>query len=82
MEGCRMSEWDIKIIKADNGYICEWEESGEDNFIIKKKHVIEDKSDDKNFELNSMQELLYFIKEYFAVYDSKHNEKNINIEIK
>ena len=79
-----MNEWNIKITKANNGYICEWdEESSEENdFIIKKKHVIEDKSDDENFELISMQELLYFIKEHFAVYNSKHNEKNIHIEIK
>lgn len=70
----------IDIEKADNGYVASWVEEGEEeNYYITHKLLFEDKEDD---ELDSMLKLLYFIKEHFGVNYSKHQKRNINIEIK
>ena len=66
------------IIEAtQNGYIL----TGKfDNSELVSKVVIAEK-DVLDSELVAMQELLYNIKEYFGVYYSKHNNKNLTIEI-
>ena len=65
------------IESTQNGYILTGKFNDND-FITKV--VIEEK-DEENSDLIVMQNLLYMIKEYFGVYYSKHNEKNLTIEI-
>ena len=75
-------DWSINIIKAENGYICEWYvEDHENDHFVKKQHVIEE-TDCENCELQAMHDLLYFVKEHFGLYHSKHNRFNLYVEIK
>ena len=79
--------WEYKILKVDNGYIIEWEEEaeiceeGETISFIKHKLLIEEQ-DSEFGELEAMQKLLIEIKEHFGIFYSKHNQKNIKVEIK
>jgi hypothetical protein len=72
-------EISMKLIieSSQNGYILTGKFN--DNDLISKV-VIEEK-DGEDSELEAMQDLLYAIKEYFGVYYSKHNEKNLVVEI-
>jgi hypothetical protein len=77
-------DWEIKIRKAENGYICSWEEESEDDEprILKKEQVFEEKEDSEEFsELDCMKEVLYFIAEYFGINYNKHNSSNLKIEV-
>lgn len=71
--------WEIKIRKAVNGFVVEHESEGE--IEGKVETVIEEDENDEFGELETMKNLLYFIKEHFGCYYSKHNKKNVNIEI-
>lgn len=79
------SDWNIKINKADNGFVLEWEEVDEDEnstkTVINHSKVIEE-SDEDNGELIAMQNLLWEVAEHFGVSYSKHNKFNLNIEVK
>jgi len=75
-------DWQININKAENGYICEWYEELEDGHLTKKQYVLEEEMDDEHCDLQTMRDLLYFIKEYFAIYHSKHNKFNLYVEVK
>jgi hypothetical protein len=72
--------WEIKIRKVENGYICSWEEEseGEADYFIKREQIFEEKENEENSEL---KEALLFIKEYFGINYSKHNKKNLIVEI-
>jgi hypothetical protein len=72
--------WEIKIRKVNNGYICSWEEESEnqEDYFKKEQKVFEEIDDD---ELKNMREMLLFIKEYFGINYSKHNKKNLVVEI-
>jgi hypothetical protein len=78
--------WEISVRKAGNGFVCLWEEEDSDGEgFIKHEQVFEEKdsfslSENKD-ELENMQNLLYFIKEFFGVMNSKHNKLNLNIKI-
>jgi hypothetical protein len=74
-------DWSIGIIKAENGYICEWYEELDDGHLVKKQHVIEE-LDCEYCDLQAMRDLLYFVKERFGLYHSKHNRFNLYVEIK
>lgn len=66
------------IVEASqNGYILTGKFNDSD---LISKVVIEEK-DGEDAELTAMRDLLCAIKEYFDVYYSKHNEKNLMIEI-
>jgi hypothetical protein len=79
--------WEISIRKADNGFVCSWEEESDSETpsFIKHEQVFEEKAEnpmsENKDELENMKNLLYFIKEYFAVMYSKHNKVNLVIEI-
>lgn len=66
----------LMIEQTNNGFILQGK--FDDTSGMLSKQVIEDKDD----ELESMKELLYTVKEYFGCYNSKHNQKNLTIEIK
>ena len=70
--------WKLEITKVDNGYIVE---GVPDGGTVKMKTVIEEPSGESS-ELVAMQNLLLFVKEYFAVYHSKHNEMNLYVDIR
>ena len=70
-----MNEWEINIKKVNNGFIVTHE--NEENEELQTKLVFEDNLTD----LVVMQNLLYYIKEYFGCYYSKHNKENLDITI-
>jgi hypothetical protein len=70
-----MTHWEAKIRKVENGYILSYCNI-EDGSITEE--VFEESEEE---ELTTMVDLLYRIKEYFGVYSSKHNKKNIYIRI-
>ena len=67
----------LTVEQTNNGYILVGKFNDSE---IKTKIVIEEK-DEEHSDLLAMQELLWQIKEYFGVYNSKHNKKNLMIEI-
>ena len=76
--------WGIKINKVKNGYICEWEEESEDGKMIKHQQVFEERytdTDPEESEKECTKEMLLFVKDYFAIFFSKHNKKNLIIEL-
>jgi len=74
--------WQVKITRADNGYVMEWEEESEseEGKLIKHQLVISEEDGEDN-ELKSMKQLLIEIKGFFGVNYSKHNKKNLVINI-
>jgi hypothetical protein len=78
----------LEINRVDNGYVVNYSE--DDNL---KVCVFEEREEDiyqseKNFgtyslndNLTVMENLLYFVLEYFGVISSKHNDNNITINI-
>jgi hypothetical protein len=81
--------WDIKIRKVKNGYVCSWLEENNENIMVENEQVFEEKDEytdedtnDENIsELKCMQEVLYFVKEHFGIYYSKHKNNNLIIDI-
>lgn len=74
--------WEIKINKVSNGYLLNWSEENDENEMTDHQQVIEEKSEgEDDGELKAMEDLLFQIKEYFGVFYSKHNKKNLVIEI-
>ncbi len=71
-------DWELEIKKADNGYILK----GRFGDSEQVSYRIIEEEDDEDGELKAMEKLLYEVKEYFGVYYSKHNKKNLIIEIK
>ena len=75
-------DMELEIRAADNGYsVSHWEES-EDLETVKHTYVVEDSCDSRDSELDAMKKLLLYVKEFFGVIFSDHNEKNIVIEIR
>jgi len=71
------NDWKLEIRKVNNGYVLKGK-FGETDFLT--EHIIEI-PDDEFAELKAMELLLQEIKEFFAVYYSKHDKKNLIIEI-
>lgn len=63
----------LEIRLADNGYILKGKFN--DSEIVSEKVITNED------ELVAMQELLEDVKEYFCIFYSKHNKKNIEITI-
>ena len=73
--------WTLEITKAENGYIAEyWDDGEEDGESIRHQILFEEQDDEKG-ELDCMGNLLYFVKEHFGIYSSKHDRYLLNIEI-
>lgn len=71
--------FELHITKAKNGYYMMWQEEVERE-VINHQEVFEEK-DGEDEEIECMRRLLLRIKEYFGVYYSKHNQKNLVVEI-
>jgi len=67
----------LQIEQTNNGYIM----TGKFNDSEEKTKIVIEEKDEEDSELIAMQDLLWQIKEYFGIYNSKHNKKNLNIEI-
>lgn len=65
----------VTITRVDNGFIVK---SGDNHYVFTDKY---DPLDEFN-ELPSLQEALLQVKEELGYFNSKHNKKNIVIEIK
>lgn len=74
--------WEMNIKRVENGFILSHKdysiEEGKQFTSIKEK-VIEEEEDD---ELDVFRRMLLEVKEYFGSFHSKHNNKNLVIEIK
>jgi len=72
-------DWGIQIKKADNGYLLEfWDKAGERPTV--DRLVCEDCEYDPN-KLGAEKDVLHHVLEHFGVFWSKHNRRNIKIEI-
>ena len=69
-------KWQLIITKADNGFIIE-SQAEVDGGIIDRSQVF----DDNQGELECAKNMLESVKEYFDINYSKHNKKNLIIEI-
>jgi hypothetical protein len=75
-------KWALDIEKADNGYICSWwDEVDETEDGLYKKSVVFEEDEIETGELDCVVNLLYFVKEHFGSYHSKHNRYNIEIKV-
>ena len=73
---------EIKIIKADNGFICEWEQEYDDSInTFTKQMVFENKQEDNKGDLECFGDLAFFIKEYFGLYTNKHSKYKIDFSV-
>lgn len=70
-----MNTWKLEVRKVSNGYILKGKFS--DSEVVTES-LIEEKIDN---DLNAMQQVLLNVMEYFGIYYSKHNDKNIRIII-
>jgi hypothetical protein len=71
---------ELDIEKVSNGYIVtEWDEN-EEGEQIDRQTVIEE-PDTETGELEAMQNLLWFVKDALGCYFSKHNKRNLVVEI-
>lgn len=69
---------DLIVKHCDNGYIiCYYDEE-----LGKEKKIIFEDQYTEIGDLEAMKNLLWFIKEHFGVFHSKHNKQNLVIEIK
>lgn len=55
-------DFNITIVRVDNGYVCEWYTETEDDGYYHHQHVIVDKEGDEE---ESMLCLLWFIRDHF-----------------
>jgi hypothetical protein len=72
--------WEIKVRKAENGFVTEWWDELSDGEFRQFERVFEEPETELG-ELECMVNMLHFVKEYFGEYDSKHNKYNIKIEV-
>ena len=73
--------WEVTVRKVNNGFICKYEEETEDGEGFYTSEVLFELKDTEDGELENMKELLYWIKEHFGIYWSKHNKTNLDIEL-
>ena len=79
MDGMEI-RWDLRITKCENGFrVNHIEEIDDDRYRVSE--TVFEEPETENGEMVAMQNLLYHIKEHFAVYYSKHNKANIIINI-
>ncbi len=69
--------WTLTITKENNGYIVTIPPDSDET--VSRIVLFEEKTDN---DLQTMSRLLDFVKEYFAIFNSKHDKENLYIEIK
>ena len=73
---CNISDFSLLVEKVSNGYIIRDMAEPEPGFAPEVS-VIEEEDP-----LETMQDVLYYIMEHFGVRYSKHNKKNLVVEIR
>jgi hypothetical protein len=74
--------WTISVERVNNGFVCKIPDEDEEGETIIKSDVFQDNPDSQEEDdLDNMVKLLCFIKDYFGVNYSKHNKRNIVINI-
>ena len=68
---------DLTIERCDNGYSVFFYDEEQ----ARERMVIFEEPDTEIGELLAMHKLLWFVKEHFGVFHSKHNKQNLVIEI-
>lgn len=74
-------DWSIKVIKAENGFIVEFNEQMDDDSYRVVKEVFEDTDEDEFSELYALERVLRYIQEYFGLGFNKHSKKNLVVDI-
>jgi len=72
--------WECNIKKVENGFILE-KHDNEDGGIMESVFEYKEDLDGEDNDLEAVQRMLYELLEYFAIFYSKHNKKNIKVEI-
>lgn len=67
--------WKCSIEKCENGFVVIYPKEIEDN-IVDVLHVIEESETDK---LKEIEDLLFWIIDYFDYYGSKHDPERITV---
>jgi len=70
--------WMLTIERTNNGYILSANFDNDEEIT----HRVIEEEDNEDSEMESMQNLLHQVKEFFGMYHMKHNKKNLYIEIK
>ncbi len=70
---------ELNIKSVTNGYILSWTEEEEEGKFIEHQEVIEEVDEE---DLQGTYNLLHSVKDFFGYYYNKHNDKNIEINIK
>ncbi len=83
-----MVNWELLIRKVDKGFVVrrlEELDGKEDDTSIEEKSIVFQERDENmeslENDLESVRDMLYYVLEYFGIFHSKHNEKNIKIEV-
>lgn len=71
--------WSLGIIRSDNGYILKWYEENEDGQQVPHTLVFEES--EVGGELEAAHKMVWEVLEYFGIYYSKHNKKNLVVKI-
>jgi len=71
--------WKLEIRKVNNGYILKGKFNDTD---IVSEVLIENTNETEFNKEETMKKLLCEVKDYFGIYYSKHNKKNLKIEVK
>lgn len=73
----------LNIERVSNGYVCTWTEDTEGDTAMtcwKNVSAVFEEADTETGELDCAVNMLYFVKEHFGIYYSKHNKRNIEIK--
>jgi hypothetical protein len=72
-------EQELRIIRAENGWILYWEEYTDEGIVMMREVIAEDDLELMSMEKESMTRLLYRIAEYFGQLQDKYSKNNLNI---
>uniref|UniRef100_A0A6M3LKF2 Uncharacterized protein n=1 Tax=viral metagenome TaxID=1070528 RepID=A0A6M3LKF2_9ZZZZ len=72
------TRWDLRIVRGENGYRCNWLEDLDDDHAQIFETVFEEEEGEHG-EVEAFQRLLYFITEHFGMIGSKHDARRIRI---
>jgi len=74
-------DWKCEIRKVENGFILSYLEEIEEGYFKKTETLFEEKSNNEDWK-DSMSEVFYEVMKYFGEFNSKHDKRRLNIEVK
>jgi len=79
-------KWEAKIIKAENGYIVEYEDEVDDNRFISRKEVFEinekyGEDEQRKEEIELFIKVVWWMLEHFGLYYDKWSKYNLTMNI-